>query len=217
MNDKAGDSLHVDLAVLHHIPLLGLSLLFLSLPFSFVHTSSFLFSLFRQGRGKGEIRERGSISSIFSVPCFVFPSPLLISLLFLSLLFLLRINPVYLSSSFSLLPSPFSSPTKKHKKRQKHREMEALFFSYAFSMVGESDVAPVHASAYPSPCPISSVLSIVPKRKRKRVPFIFIVLPLVFYFKGKRTREKKDKKERKDEDEYHLLFATGKTRALASK
>ena len=105
MNDKAGDSLHVDLAVLHHIPLLGLSLLFLSLPFSFVHTSSFLFSLFRQGRGKGEIRERGSISSIFSVPCFVFPSPLFISLLFLSLLFLLRINPVYLSSSFSLLPS----------------------------------------------------------------------------------------------------------------
>ena len=102
MNDKAGDSLHVDLAVLHHIPLLGLSLLFLSLPFSFVHTSSFLFSLFRQGRGKGEIRERGSISSIFSVPCFVFPSPLLISLLFLSLLFLLTILSIYPP------PSPFS-------------------------------------------------------------------------------------------------------------
>ena len=59
--------------------------------------------------------------------------------------------------------------------------------------------------------------SLFPNGKRKRVPFIFIVLPLGFCFKGKRTREKKDKKDRKDEDEYHLLFAMGKTRALASK
>ena len=51
LNDKAGDSLHVDLAVLH-IPLLGLPLLFLSLPFAFVIILPFCFPYFDKEEGR---------------------------------------------------------------------------------------------------------------------------------------------------------------------
>ena len=101
-----GDSLRVDLAVLHHISFLG----FLSLPFSCFHNSSFLFSLFREEKGKGEIRERGSIKKM---PCFVFPYPLFISLPLLSLLFPLKMQSCLF---LLLLLSPSSSKTKNTRK-----------------------------------------------------------------------------------------------------
>ena len=67
-------------------------------------------------------------------------------------------------------------------------------------MVGESGwvgclpVALLHASAYPSSRPISSVLFIVPKRKQKASSFHFHCSSFGFYFTGKRTRENKDKR-----------------------
>ena len=180
----------MDLAVLHHIPLLGLSLLFLSLPFSCFH-NSFLFSLFRKEQGKGEIRERGSIKkSPPSSLCLVLSFLLLIHLSIL--VFALPVK----NATLSMSPPPSLSlfKDKKHKKRKKQREWRPLAFLILFQWLGVGclPVAPLHASAYASSRLISSVLLIVPKRKKKASSFHFHCSSFGFLFQ----RETNKREER---------------------
>ena len=82
--------------------------LFCSFPYpSPSRSSSFLFFLTSKRKREGRDKGRGwtKKSAIFSAPCFVSPSSLLISLLFVSLLFPLNMQSLLVSPlSFSLPP-----------------------------------------------------------------------------------------------------------------
>ena len=211
---QGGDSLRVDLSVLHHI--LPSAYLFCSFPYpSPSHSSSFCFSYFERRdkgeRDKGERINKEECHLLCVLFCLSLFSIHLSSILFFALPIKNVIVCIY-PLSFSLPPLLlFPSKRQKRKKGRTRGEWRPCSFLLLFqwmrkvSRVGPLPVDPPHALANPSSRPIASVLFLVAKLKRSGFLYMFIVLPVVF-FKGKSAREEKDKKERKNENERHLLL-----------
>ena len=88
---KGGDSLRVDLSIiLHHIPPLGLSLLFLSSPFSFSYFFLFVFLISkrkREGRNKGERIDKEECHLLCVLFCLSLSLSLSLSLLYSSVFY----------------------------------------------------------------------------------------------------------------------------------
>ena len=181
--------------ILHHIPPLGLSLLFLSLPL--------ISKRKREGRDKGERMDKEECHFLCALFCLSIFSIHLSSILFFDLPIkkaILFFSPL----SFSL-PPLLLFPCKRQKRKKgriRGEWREALFLSSPLSMDGGSGRSWLLARR-PSPCFSKPLLSpyrlcsfpCAQAKNENGFLYMFIVLPFVFYFKGKEP-EKKDKNER---------------------